>query len=247
MLRWPLSFQGHRTEGSTLGTMQTGGPMSKTLQGFLTFLISLVLPTVMFLILSAVTHGAFPVKVALILGGAFGFLYGLEAGILLIYDLDTFLGWFELFIDLTWSLPNTMFGFVFGNIIYIFFGHPTRTSSEGQAWISFMPRSSGGFGNSVLQTLGTVNLGGAGQHERMHLLQARIFGPAYIPLVVAFYTVTSVIQVAFTLTLGLLLKLIGVRNTAWLEPPSSSAVGGFFGWIYYATPFEFTAYAMGNP
>jgi len=221
--------------------------MSKPLQGILTFLFSLVLPTVAALVISAVTHGAFPVKWALILGGGFGLLYGLEAGILCIYDLDTFLGWFEMIVDLTWSLPNTIFGFVFGNIIYIIFGNPSRSSSEGQAWISFQPRSSSGFGHSVLQTLGTVNLGGAGQHERMHLLQARIFGPAYIPLVVAFYTVTSVIQVVWTLTLGLLLKLIGVRDKAWFEPPAHSAVGGFFGWIYYATPFEFTAYAMGNP
>ena len=221
--------------------------MSKPLQGFLTFLFSLVLPTVAALVISAVTKGAFPVKVALLVGGGFGLLYGLEAGILCIYDLDTGLGWFEMIVDLTWSLPNTLFGFVFGNIIYIIFGNPSRSDSEGQAWISFQPRSSSGFGHSVLQTLGTVNLGGAGQHERMHLLQARIFGPAYIPLVVAFYTVTSVIQVVWTLTLGLLLKLLGVRDKAWFEPPAHSAVGGFFGWIYYATPFEFTAYAMGNP
>jgi hypothetical protein len=221
--------------------------MSKPLQGFLTFLFSLVLPTVVMLVVSAVTGGFIPVKLALLIGGGFGLLYGLEAGILCIYDLDTALGWFEMIVDLTWSLPNTMFGFVVGNLIYILFGNPSRTDSEGQAWISFQPRSASGFGHSVLQTLGTVNLGGAGQHERMHLLQARIFGPAYIPMVVAFYTVTSIIQIVWTLTLGLLLKLIGVRNKAWFEPPASSAVGGFFGWIYYATPFEFTAYAMGNP
>lgn len=221
--------------------------MSKPLQGFLTFLVSLVLPTVGWLVLSAVTGGFIPWKIALLIGGGFGALYGLEAGILHIYDLETGLGWFEMIVDLTWSLPNTMFGFVFGNLIYIIFGNPSLADSEGQAWISFQPRSSSGFGHSVLQTLGTVNLGGAGQHERMHLLQARIFGPAYIPLVVAFYTVTTVIQVVWTLTLGLLLKALGVRNTAWFEPPSNSAVGGFFGWIYYATPFEFTAYAMGNP
>ncbi|HEX5747588.1 MAG TPA: hypothetical protein VFZ09_15180 [Archangium sp.] len=230
--------------------------MSKTVQGLLTFLISLVVPTVVLLILSVLpvwqgilspqTVSALP-KVALIVGGSFGLLHGLEAGILCIYDLETAVGWIELFIDLTWSLPNTMAGFVLGNIIYIFFGNPSRTDSEGQAWISFQPRNSGGFGHSVLQTIGTVNLGGAGQHERMHLLQARVLGPGYIPLVIASYSVTFTLQVVWTLTLGGLLALTGVRNKAYFEPPSHSAVGGFFGWIYYATPIELFAYATGNP
>jgi hypothetical protein len=230
--------------------------MSKPLQGFLTFLISLVVPTVLLLILSVLpvwrdllspdTVAALP-KVALLVGGSFGFLYGLEAGILRIYDLDTAVGWVELFVDLTWSLPNTIIGFVLGNIIYIIFGNPSRTDSEGQAWISFQPRSSSGFGHSVLQTIGTVNLGGAGQHERMHLLQARVLGPIYIPLIIASYALTFTIQVVWTLTLGGVLALAGVRNKAYFEPPSSSAVGGFFGWIYYCTPIELFAYATGNP
>jgi hypothetical protein len=186
-------------------------------------------------------------RVALIVGGGFGFLHGLEAGILCIYDLETATGWTELFVDLTWSLPNTLVGFVLGNIIYILFGTPSRADSEGQAWISFQPRSSSGFGHSVLQTIGTVNLGGAGQHERMHLLQARVLGPVYIPLVIASYAITFTLQVVWTLTLGGLLALLGVRNKAYLEPPSHSAVGGFFGWIYYATPIELFAYATGNP
>ena len=32
-----------------------------------------------------------------------------------------------------------------------------------------------------------------------------------------------------------------------IQPPARSAVGGFFGWIYYATPIELWAYASGNP
>ena len=221
--------------------------MSKPLQGFLTFLVSLVLPTVVWLVLSAVTGGFIPWKIALLIGGGFGALYGLEAGILHIYDLETGLGWFEMIVDLTWSLPNTMFGFVFGNLIYIIFGNPSLADSEGQAWISFQPRSSSGFGHSVLQTLGTVNLGGAGQHERQHLLQARILGPFYIPFVVASYIVTSAIQLTWTLLFGWWLALLGVRDKAYFQPPSSSAVGGFFGWIYYATPLELLGYGLGNP
>jgi hypothetical protein len=230
--------------------------MSKPLQGFLTFLLSLVVPTGLLLLLSVlpVWRDLLPPqvvsdlpKVALLVGGTFGFLHGLEAGILCIYDLDTATGWVSLFDDLTWSLPNTMVGFVLGNLIYIFFGNPSRTDSEGKGWISFQPRSSSGFGHSVLQTIGTVNLGGAGQHERMHLLQARVLGPLYIPFVIASYAVTFTLQVVWTLTLGGLLALVGARDKAYLQPPASSAVGGFFGWIYYATPIELFAYATGNP
>lgn len=230
--------------------------MSKTVQGLITFLVSLVVPTGVLLvvsvlpvwqhILSPTAVAALP-KVALLVGGGFGLLHGLEAGILCIYDLETATGWISMFIDLTWSLPNTLVGFVLGNLVYIWFGSPSRTDSEGNNWIVFSPRGSSGFGHSVLQTIGTVNLGGSGQHERMHLLQARVLGPGYLPLVIASYAVTFTLQVVWTLTLGGLLALTGVRNKAYFEPPSSSAVGGFFGWIYYATPIELFAYATGNP
>ncbi|MFP2906072.1 hypothetical protein ACLESD_13625 [Pyxidicoccus sp. 3LFB2] len=223
--------------------------MSKFVQGLITFLFCLIVPSGVMLTLSLldVTGGVLPPLIALAIGGGFGLLYGLEAALLNIYDLESAVGWFELIVDLTWSLPNTMFGFVVGNIVYIFFGTPSRSDSEGQAWISFSPRGSGGFGHSVLQTLGTVNLGGAGQHERQHLLQARVLGPFYMPFVVASYIVTGAIQVAFTLVLGWWLALLGARDKAYLSPPSSSAVGGFFGWIYYATPLELLGYGLGNP
>ena len=181
------------------------------------------------------------------IGAGFGLLYGLETGILLIYDLSRFVGWIQLIIDMTWSLINTVFGFVFGNLIYIIFGNPSRSNSENQGWIVYLPRSSTGFGNSVLQTLGTVNIGGAGQHEKMHLLQARIFGPLYLPLFALFYIFTFIIQIIWTSIIGWILKVTGIRNTAWFQPSSHSAVSGFFGWIYYATPFELWAYASGNP
>jgi hypothetical protein len=57
----------------------------------------------------------------------------------------------------------------------------------------------------------------------------------------------STLQVLWTITLGGLLKLAGVRQKAYFRPPAHSAVGGFFGWIYYATPIELWAYASGNP
>lgn len=175
------------------------------------------------------------------------FAYGLYAAILESYDLSSGMGWLMLLIDLVWSLPNTIFGALTGMWFYAIFGNPSKANSAGRGWICYLPRDSTGFGVNVLQTLGTVNIGGSGQHERMHLLQARIFGPLYLPLFALFYVVTFLIQCLFTLIAGFALKATGVRTTAHLTPPAHSAVDGFFGWIYYATPFEVWAYASGNP
>lgn len=188
-------------------------------------------------------EGILSAGVALVIGLAFGILYGLMAGFLRSYDLSTHKGILTLIIDLTWSLPNTIAGFLLGNLIYIFFGNPSRALSENEGWIAYKARGTSGFGVDVLQTIGTVNLGGKGNHEKVHLLQARILGPAFIPFVLANYIVTGTIQVLFTITIGWILNLAGVRDTAWLCPPKGSAVKGFFGWIYYATIPELWAYA----
>lgn len=172
----------------------------------------------------------------------FGVLYGLMTGLLLSYDLSQHKGILSLIVDLTWSLPNTIIGFVLGNLIYIFFGWPSRELSRDQGWIAYKARGSSGFGVDVLQTIGTVNLGGEGNHEKVHVLQARIFGPLFIPIVILSYLVTGLLQILFTISIGAILKAAGKRDTAWLVPPGSSAVSGFFGWIYYATPFELWAY-----
>lgn len=221
--------------------------MSSAVKVLLTIVLCTVIPAGLAALVLALV-GVFQAFLWLFISLAiFGLLYGLEAGILTIYDLGSGRGWGEMLIDLTWSLPNTVFGFLFGNLIYIFFGNPSRSDSRDAGWIVFQPRSSTGFGNNVLQTLGTVNIGGAGQHEKMHLLQARIFGPLYLPLIALSYVVTFLIQLLWTITLGWILWLANARPKPYLEPPASSAVGGFFGWIYYYTPHELWAYASGNP
>lgn len=211
---------------------------------FSTAVVSVVLVIGLGLILAV----ALPVSVVLVaVIAAVVFAYALLAGAFGAYDLTKPVGWLCLVLDCTWSLANTLFGAVIGGLLYLIFGNPSTSASKGQNWVSYSPRSSTGFGNNVLQTLGPVNLGGAGQHERMHLLQSRIFGPLYLPLFALFYIVTFLIQGLFTLILGLALKAGHVRDCAYLRPPSSSAVPGFWGWIYYATPFEVWAYASGNP
>ncbi|MGA1794866.1 MAG: hypothetical protein ACMUIL_03305 [bacterium] len=180
----------------------------------------------------------------MVIGGAIlGLLYGLQAGILVIYNLSAFKGWLEVFVDMTWSLLNTVFGFIVGNLVYPFLGDISRSRSRDSGWIVYMPTRSMGFA----QTLGTINIGGAGQHERMHLLQARIFGPLYLIIFGVNYVVNFVIQLLWTFTIGGLLWLIKGREKPYFRPSSRSVVSGFFGWIYYANLFELWAYASGNP
>jgi hypothetical protein len=221
--------------------------MPNVLKGFITVLVAILLGVLVAALLDLVAAQPLKIGSALSMGLLFGLLYGLEAGILLSYPLHSGMGWFQLIIDFTWSLPNTIFGFILGNIIYVFFGAPSQDLSRDKGWIAFSPRSSSGFGNDVLQTLGTVNLGGPGQHELMHVLQARLFGPLYLPVFGLNYVVNFIIQVLFTGTLGLILWLVKARSTPYLRPPSQSAVSGFFGWIYYANLFELWAYSSGNP
>jgi len=221
--------------------------MPDGLKGFLTAVLSAVLVGVGLLLVDLALGRPLGVGPALGLGVLLGFAYGVFAGVLLSYDLATPVGWVALLVDLTWSLPNTLFGLVVGVPLYLCFGNPSRAQSSGQAWISFVPRGSGTFGNQVLQTLGTVNLGGAGQHERMHVLQARIFGPLFLPLFAVNYVVTGLIQVLWTVTLGMILWKTKQRPTPYFRPPATSAVSGFFGWIYHSTIFERWAYASGNP
>lgn len=219
--------------------------MPDFVKGLLTVLLCIALGAGTMFVLGSVLGDGEGAGVLALIGAIFGLLYGLEAGILTIYDLGAPLGWLQLLVDMTWSLPNTVFGFVFGNAIYLIKGStPSRADSRDAGWISFRGSFGGG---TVLQTLGNVNLGGAGQHERMHLLQSRIFGPLYLAIFALNYGVNFVVQGLWTLTIGGLLALLKVRQTAYFRPPSSSAVGGFWGWIYYANVFELWAYASGNP
>lgn len=175
----------------------------------------------------------------------FGALFGIEASLVEGYVTSSPLLIWLLFLDLTWSLTNTVLGFIW-QIGFLFLGLPDAGLSRGKSWIAYSS------GASVLETIGPFNSGGAGKHEPVHLVQARIFGPLFIPLVLGNYVINGIIQIVYTSTLGWILKLAGVAQHAYLIPPVGSAVGGkpdsstaakFFGWIYASTLMELWAYA----
>jgi hypothetical protein len=219
--------------------------MPNWLKGILTFVIATSLGILDGYLINLVFGEPLDTEVAILIGGGFGLLYGLEAGLLVCYDLNG-IGWLQLFLDFTWSLPNTIWGFVLGNLIFIWVGNPSRDLSCDKGFIAFKPRGAGSFGNTVLQTHGTVNLGGGGQHELVHVMQARIFGPLFLPIYLLNYVVNSLIQLLWTITVGLLLWLLKIREKPYFRPPADatnkSVVPGFIGWIYYYTIFEYWGY-----
>jgi len=190
-----------------------------------------------------------PPEFAAAVGAVIGILYGLEAALLASYDLSKPGHWLAWITDLSWSLPNTLVGLFLFNSWYFIAGSPNRGQSRGKAWISFK----GSLG-PVLQTVGPINIGGEGCHEPVHLLQARLFGPTFVPLQVANYVLNGILQILWTGTLGLILKLTGVRDSAWFRPNRDSAVksadknksgvGDFFGWIYRYTLMEIWGYGV---
>ena len=203
--------------------------MSDFIKGLLTMLLWIIIPLgiVALVLIATDTYSAFnwiqfPIEI-------FGLLYGLEPGILVIYNLNRFKWWVEIFNDMTWSLPNTLFGFIFGHLIYIFFGNPSRAQSKDEDWIVFKPRSPTGLGNKVPQVLWIINIGRHGPHEKLHLLQARLFGPLFLPLYGVLYVVNFLIQFLWISTVGGILWLCKVRNKPYLSLPKQRVVGGFFG------------------
>lgn len=219
--------------------------MPNWVKGLLTCLITTSHGALTGFLLNLAANQPLDPVIATVIGAGILFLYGLEAGLVVSYNLNG-IGWLQLLLDMTWSLPNTLWGFVIGNLIFVWVGNPSRELSRDRGFIAFKPRGNGSFGNTVLQTHGTVNLGGAGQHELVHVLQARIFGPLFLPIYLLNYIVNGVVQLLWTATVGLVLWLIKIRDTPYFRPPDDatnrSVVPGFIGWIYYYTIFEYWGY-----
>lgn len=102
------------------------------------------------------------------------------------------LGAWRAFVDATWSAPNTWAGAVFYGI-HRLTGNPhdlARSAGRGSIWLTrgVVPR--------YATTIGTVKAGSnehIDRHEEIHIFQARLLGPLYLPLVVLNYVVATVV------------------------------------------------------
>lgn len=95
-------------------------------------------------------------------------------------------------VDATWSSLNTWAGAIYyglhrlaGNRLDV-----GRTTGRGSIWLV------NGVVSRYATTIGTVKAGSnehIDRHEEIHIFQARLFGPLYIPLVVLNYVIATVV------------------------------------------------------
>lgn len=101
-------------------------------------------------------------------------------------------GWLLLAVDHTWSLLNTVAGSLFLAVTMATGNTPDRVMSAGRSTIVLQRGIMPGFAT----TIGPVEAGTdstIARHEYVHVLQARIFGPLYLPLVVLHYVLATII------------------------------------------------------
>lgn len=102
------------------------------------------------------------------------------------------LGAWRWFLDATWSSLNTWAGSLY-YAIHRLTGNThdlTKSRGKGSIWLSK------GVSTRYATTIGTVKAGSSDRidrHEEIHILQARLFGPLYLPLVGLNYVIATII------------------------------------------------------
>ena len=146
------------------------------------------------------------IALGLALSGAFGYVVGgvildggVTAGLIVaaicgaigaVYSAIAFhrrvyqLGFFSItgyFFDMTWSMLNTIAGFLVWAPVCMATGASLKDTDDLSRRSGCFVYNSNPRGDGFLATtIGTVIAGGWSSHEEVHVWQARIFGPAYL-------------------------------------------------------------------
>lgn len=129
------------------------------------------------------------------IGAGIGLLLGIPHAVALVrlrcYPVSG-KGWLLFAVDHSWSLPNTIAGstFLFANMAAGNTADPVM--SAGRSTVVLRRGILPGFAT----TIGPVEAGttaAIARHEYVHVLQARLFGPFYLPLVASHYLVAAVL------------------------------------------------------
>ncbi|SCG45581.1 glycine zipper family protein [Micromonospora halophytica] len=132
-----------------------------------------------------------------VIGGVVGLLVGAPFGWAVasagVYGPDA-RGIALFVVDHTWSLPNTAAGALF-LATHLVFGHRLdRTVSQRSCRVNVVE----GVSPRYATTIGTVCAGsspGIQRHEDVHILQGRLLGPLYLPLVALNYVLFTIAPV----------------------------------------------------
>ena len=132
--------------------------------------------------------------VALILGAVglgLGLLHGFCMAIGHAYDFSSGVCWLKFILDNTWSVLNSLAGSIYQLVNLIIFNPITQTGA-GTGTVVHRRGIIPGYATTIGQVIASEDPG-VQDHERLHVLQARIFGPLYIPLVMASYVIGTII------------------------------------------------------
>ncbi|MEU4365810.1 glycine zipper family protein [Micromonospora chersina] len=149
------------------------------------------------IVLGAVLGGAAGGTIGLLVGAVVGLLVGAPFGWAVAsagtYAADA-KGIFLFVVDHTWSLLNTVAG-AFYLALHLVFGHQLdRVVSQASGRVNVVE----GVSPRYATTIGTVCAGsspGIQRHEDVHILQARLLGPLYLPLVALNYVLFTIAPV----------------------------------------------------
>ncbi|HEX6684187.1 MAG TPA: hypothetical protein VF062_15390 [Candidatus Limnocylindrales bacterium] len=126
-------------------------------------------------------------------GGALGVVFGWAVGSAKVYSSDARGVWLFI-VDNSWSMLNTVAGALYLTV-HLIFGHSLdRAISERSGRICLVE----GVSTRYATTIGTVCAGadpGIQRHEDIHIFQARLLGPLYLPLVGANYVLFALVPI----------------------------------------------------
>jgi hypothetical protein len=154
-----------------------------------------VLSGIWFALVSAVLGFLAGGVIGMLVGIGLGLLFGIVFGWAIVsaeaYE-PTVASVLLFVVDHTWSLVNTMAGSVYlvGNLI--FGNRIQREVSRHTGAVQLV----NGIIPGYLTTIGTVIAGvdePVHAHEHGHVLQARIFGPLYLPMVISNYVIATIL------------------------------------------------------
>ncbi|QDY08503.1 glycine zipper family protein [Micromonospora sp. HM134] len=156
-------------------------------------------------IVSAAVHVLCGAALGATAGGPVGLLVGAVVGLLVgvpfgwsvaaarVYGPDA-RGVALFVVDHTWSLPNTAAGALY-LALHLVVGHSLdRPTSQHSCRVNLVE----GVSPRYATTIGTVCAGsgpGIQRHEDVHILQARLLGPLYLPLVALNYVLFTIAPV----------------------------------------------------
>lgn len=135
----------------------------------------------------------------------------------------------QWFVDATWSAPNTVAGALFYAVERLRGNGPDQAKSHHSGSIHLTDQAITGYATTV----GIVKAGSNDQvdaHENVHVFQARLLGPFYLPLVAANYALATVFP-------------YWLRSYRRTNPPIRDLRTYFHQGVYHATWHERWAYA----